>query len=301
MKVKETLHIMEPELLFFNGEPCGVFADLFEQGDLLYKYRAEFSKGYYFAHSANKTVSPYYEHILTINGLEDTLRANTAIASILRSKFNHKWEKIYTALYEEYSPISNFRYDEQGLKDYKGDKHTDSRDNNENHYDNTTTDTLTEKKTENNSSSYEENKSEYVAYKITEKTNQDSTVNSVWGFNSNEPTNLDKSDNTFESVSQRNRDDNKVENHVENNTTNNDIYDINSSREKNDTNTHNLHREFDQDENQNYKETYTKNKSGRDTSAQSLINEEIELRVKHIIEDIIYKDIDSILTLPIYI
>ena len=43
------------------------------------------------------------------------------------------------------------------------------------------------------------------------------------------------------------------------------------------------------------------NKRGRDSSAAKLITEELDLRSQHILYDIIYRDIDSIATLQIYI
>ena len=64
--------------------------------------------------------------------------------------------------------------------------------------------------------------------------------------------------------------------------------------------THNIQTKSGSDSNYNkIDERY--NKRGRDSSAAKLITEELDLRSQHILYDIIYRDIDSIATLQIYI
>ena len=278
MKIIETLTEAE-KLSLLQGVSAGIFDTISIVDDDYFDIISEICTGYYFARSGNKTVTPYYMNIYSITkSLKDT---NEIMGTIIRDKFRDKWNNIYNSLYTKYSPIEDYSRNERKTFDTTYSKNDITEE------DATNTDDI-QKYTNSVINNLD---TEKINYKNTETVLNDITVKSVWGFNSVDAVDSDKSVNNNKVTSERLADENKTENqlHSEN---------IGNSSENNEYTTE---REIKRTESLEGKDTTDTTNSGRNSSAQKLIDEEIKLRIKYIIADIIYKDIDSVLALPIYI
>lgn len=289
MKIKETLTSEEIQSLYLGNNPVGVFSSLFEESDLLYSYAYALSFGYYTVRSANKTVSPIYDTIFEylkalaeddLDDFEPNADFISAInqfigVNILRPKFIDKWNRVFSLLNNDYDALNDFDYTDQ-----KTGNNTDKTDYN--------TDVA---KTGNNEDKVTYNTSTVndgtVGTKETTTSNREN-ASDVYGFNSPSPVG-DSVDN--ENVTET------VEGKAEDNTTHN-------TQNKTGTDTKNIGINENEKKTGTDTKSFTINetlkKSGRNTSGAELIETELTMRDKEIFFDIIYRDIDSIITLPIY-
>ena len=260
MKIIETLTPTEKFWIINEDWTVGIFIDLFTDEDVLYDYNLELCKGYYFAYSGNKSVSIYYKNILETVEDNSTESANSIITGMLRSKFMHKWESIYKALREEYSVLNEYEHTET-----KSELITQDNDiSNEYHRDaNTDNDSM-----------------EKYSYHNDQSVIDDVSQTDVYAFNSSTAVPREKETNSSEITNERNPDRNYTD--FEGNTKNT-IDDETSIKEM---------------KSNEIEGTYKKH--GRHTAPSKLIDDEVKLRIKYIIADIIYKDIDSIMALQIY-
>lgn len=106
MKIIETLTPQE-KISMLNGEVVGVFNSLFLPDDKFYSLLPDLCVGYYMQHSGDKTISPTYYKLLELKD-EFNTTPEKQLARIIRSKFIGKWDKIYTALTNEYDPLFNY-------------------------------------------------------------------------------------------------------------------------------------------------------------------------------------------------
>ena len=277
MKIHETLTPSQKTDLLL-GEVVGIFETMFVQSDEYYKERQNICLGYYTYHSADKTLSPTYDRFLQyVAESHDIDRtAEQLIGSLIRAKFADKWSRVYKALVAEYDPISNREFTSkktatnQNKDTYDTVKAKEGND----------TDTLT----------YNTNVEDDGNSGTHEVTNRSvSSADDVYGFNSVTPvgdtTSAENTNETFEADPTKN-----VTHNLQKKTgTETKEYGTNESETHTGTETTDI----------TIDETTTN--SGRDGSSATLIDEEIEFRNKQQFYDIVYKDIDSITALQIYI
>lgn len=297
MKMKETLSIEEKVELFSNQHPVGFFQTLFTQEDPFYDLAFPLCLGYYTVRSANKTVSPVYEQAYEIS-LEILKHQGTDISqipesefrrdvlqftnnymgsSIIRPKFIEKWIRIYNTLINgQYDPL-------------KGFEHTEHKSGNNS--DTTTYDTSVGKTGNNNDTiTYNTNTEDngQTGTKEITTTNRDSSAD-VYGFNSASPVgDSTGSENETETVV-GNADDNTSHNIQTKTGTERKDYSVDETVAKSGTDT----KSFVVDEDVT--------KSGRKSTGAELVEAELNLRNTQIFFDIVYKDIDSVATIPLYI
>lgn len=276
MKIIETL-TLEDKINLLNGSTVGFFSNLILSTDSFFSQAYNLCLGYYMNNSSNKTVSPIYENILNLiteNSINKSV--NDIVAQMLRGKFIDKWERYYNALINE-----NYEILEDMVK-----KETSNYTKNEvNNY------------TKNETSNYAKNETKTYNNTIKEngKTNTDITTsstneknNDVYGFNSTAPVGSDlnygtdtenvkgdKEKNTTENVKQKTGSDT-------NGTTGNDKKGTTGNDDKDTT------------------KNETISRTGRNTSAQDLLQKELDFRSKNLFFNIVFRDIDSIIALEIY-
>lgn len=278
MKLIETLTTTQLVDLL-NGNKVSFFNHLFNQNDSFYSKTNAICLGYYTERSGEKTISPTYEKLIKLVEENETVTQTTEelLGSLIRSKFIDKWERVYQVLInEQYSALDNSYFTE------------------------------TKSKTDNNTKTYGMNIAkngsniDTKTYNTTvedtgENSNKQTTIrennenNDFYGFNSITPVPESSSNNSESETTQGSALDNT--NHNINTKTGTDTidYNINESETRSGTDTDNT--------------TITENSSnsGRNVSGAELITEELNLRNEQIFFNIIYKDIDSITTIQIYI
>lgn len=281
MKLLETISEQEVLTALENSDGFGVFKYLQNLNIFIDSNKTELSNGYYYGHSGNKTISPLYERLMGIaKKTENTGQPQNAeelLSKIIISKFGYKWSVDYNILLsQEYDAL-----DEKSYTETKSANNTRTTTYGK-ILDQTVGDTGTITK-------------EYSGTDLTkigthEKTMRNTeNIDDVYGYNSSTPVGDSYSnDNSFE----------LVEGDAEKNTE--DI-----SRTSTNTDTRNLETKK--------KDTYSGSdedadvinesfsKTGRDTAPSDLLIKELSFRAKHNMFDIIFKDIDSLATLNIYI
>lgn len=292
MKMKETLTLEEKTNLFINGEVVGIFNGMILPTDPFFNLAHSMCLGYYTVRSSNKTVSPIYEQayeyakeVLASQGdsgeidkYEVIALTNTLIgSSIIRPKFIDKWVRVYDTLITK-------QYD--ALKGFEHTEHKDGNNSDTTIYDTSVgktgnnTDTITyDTNTEDNGK---------TGTKETTTINRENSAD-VYGFNSVSPVgdNVD-TDNSTETVV-GNADDNTSHNVQTKTGTDTKNFSISETENKTGTDT----KKFVIDEDVT--------KSGRNNTGAELVEAELNLRNTQIFFDIIYKDIDSVATIPLYI
>lgn len=63
---------------------------------------------YYSIHAYLKDLSDFYEYLIKEEDEEEIVSANDEIAKVIKLRFKDKWNKIYSALLEEYNPLENY-------------------------------------------------------------------------------------------------------------------------------------------------------------------------------------------------
>lgn len=310
MKIKETLTTAQ-KITILNGGVSGLFTSLFRDGDSCYAERAKMCCGYYFTNSSNKTISPSYEEIIKMVDDNPSIAhtADEIMGNIIRNKYIEKWDRIYTALIgTSYNPL--YGYDKETHKD--GDNqdkttyatteaiigvdresgaHTETISRTGNNSDVTTYDTNQETAGETGSKEVRERSSD--------------GQNDIFGFNSVSPVGSDTNAETLTETIIGLDTDNTTHNEVTKTGTEtidktiseNEGVTANDNSEKTRSDTHaktgndTLDKIIDEDTTEH----------GRDESGAELLTKEIDFRSAQIFYDIVYKDIDSIATLQIYI
>ena len=167
---------------------------------------------YYLAHSGKKPISPIVHYFCDENG-EITSSGMDSLAALVRLKFYEPWSHLLDTYYAEYDPLKNYQISEQ--EEYEEDAEKNSTD--ETTYGKTRgmTDSLTHGKVVNTSDEVEYGKkversdernrensdtsAQTVTYGKTETTEGDATRTSEtgrYGFNSNESVPTDTGDST---------------------------------------------------------------------------------------------------------
>lgn len=303
MKLIETLSQSDRYSLITGGV-VGVFNSMILPTDLFYDVTSDLCLSYYTAKSGSKTISPTYNRIIemcneveysdfiTIDGLNFYTKDNlmfviyegeapntpeNIIGKIIRSKYIDKWNRVYTSLImTQYDVLTNFK------KKYI--KTGDISDNN-------SKDTLDTRIGEDTDTITYNSKTEYDGKTGTKETVSTETTNNdgVYGFNSNSVVNRDygsensvvstvgnANDNTQHNLTSKTGEDTK--HYGKNETlTSKDI--IKNKRD--------------------YSEEY--DFYGFDGSPADIISKELDMRNKQIFFDIVHNDIDTILTIQIYI
>ena len=302
MKIIETL-TLEDKINLLNGSTVGFFPNLILSTDSFFSQAYNLCLGYYMNNSSNKTVSPIYEkelynvvfvdyenkiikdgidnkksiYQITIENKNSINKSvNDIVAQMIRGKFIDKWERYYNALINENYEI---------LEDIVKNETSNYTKNEVNNY------------TKNETSNYAKNETKTYNNTINEngKTNTDMTTsstneknNDVYGFNSTAPVGSDlnygtdtenvkgdKEKNTTENVKQKTGSDT-------NGTTGNDEKGTTGNDDKDTT------------------KNETISRTGRNTSAQDLLQKELDFRSKNLFFNIVFRDIDSIIALEIY-
>ena len=276
MKIIETL-TLEDKINLLNGSTVGFFSNLILSTDSFFSQAYNLCLGYYMNNSSNKTVSPIYENILNLiteNSINKSV--NDIIAQMLRGKFIDKWNRYYNALINENYEI---------LEDMVKNETSNYTKNEVNNY------------TKNETSNYAKNETKNYNNTINEngKTNTDITTsstneknNDVYGFNSSAPVGSDLNYGTDTENVKGDKEKNTTENVKQ--TTGNDTNGTIGNDEKGTTGND------DKDTTKNE----TISRTGRNTSAQDLLQKELDFRSKNLFFNIVFRDIDSIIALEIY-
>lgn len=277
MKLKDTITPQQTVDLF-NGEVVGFFPYLVLSSDSFYKHLYELCLNYYTSRSAEKTISPVFDRIINLHKEGNLSKSvEQIIGEMIRGKFIEKWERVYSVLVTE-------QYDALHNKDYTDTKEANNRDvdtyNSNKNRNGTNTDTVTFDTTV-----VDDGK---VGTKET-TTRTSSDTNSIYGFNSIEPVGDSNSSEDITETVVGDANDNTTHNSRTRTGTETKDYTLGESEAHTGTDT----KDITIDE--------TVKKVGRDVSAAELIEAELNLRNSTIFFDVVYKDIDSILTLKIYV
>lgn len=266
MKLIETLTTQQMTNLL-SGEVVGVFEGLFTD-TMLEDSAYAICSSYYLYHSGEKKIPRFYEKVLS-----EQDNANQLIVTMLKSRFLARWEKIYKALFTySYSPLDDYSRNETKTGTNKDTiNYNTSKEKTGNDTD-TTTYNIT------NAEDETLNKEENV-------TRDTSNASDIYGFNSSTPVG-DTLDTNSETESTTNTD-------TKNNTykktgTESKEYGVNETEKNTGTDT----------------KDYTINENleinGRNVHATDLLEKEIKFNILNDISKIIFKDIDSIITLNVY-
>lgn len=267
--------LTEEEILdIFNGNLNEIFTAICREGTVLYPYRQDLCRGYYLFHSAERLVSPAYERYSKLWEVSKFFTAN--IGYYIHMKFIDKWQRVHSALLEsEYNPLKN--KDSTVTKTATNqDKITyDSEESkNGNNTDTTTYDTSVVNDGRTGSKET-----------ITRSSNENSDV---YGFNSAEPVGDSVLTEEYNETATSLPADNTTHNTEDKSGTDTKVFDIDETVFKTGADT----RDITVDE--------TTIKTERDESGAELIEKELLVRNKYIFFDIVFKDIDSVMTLSIY-
>lgn len=280
MKLIETLSESDIENLY-SGYSVGIFKSLFTQEDIFYDLSIMMCRGYYLYRSASKEISPIFKRLYDLyEKFISTIPSNQPdykIGQLIRSTYIDKWKRIYNILItEQYNPLNNSEHNEtKSGTNSATETHTNSKSRLGNNSDTTTYDT-----------EVEDNGQTGTHETVTRKSD---TQNDIYGFNSIDPSGDTKSTEDISETTVGDSDKNTNHNTQTKTGTETKLFGLNETENNtgNDTSSSNTN------------ETITK--SGRDGSGASLIKEELNLRNTQIFFDIVYRDIDSIATLQIYI
>ena len=239
---------------------------------------AVINQDYYYRHSGSKIVSPLVYHFLDDTG-KLTNDGCYSLARIIVNDCKTNWDKIYKALTIDYSPIENYESIEES---------TDNRSHTSDH---TGTDGTTHTGTDTTAQTGEDTTTDGGTIGTTNsiKDGTEKTVNGIAGFNTQDDFSKDTSSTkTVNQVVQNDEKRNltgatkygKTETNTLD-TTDNTTY--NSTIKETDSESHSLHRHGNIGV----------------TTSQRMLESEIVLRQKKFF-DIVFSDIDRLLTLSIY-
>lgn len=282
MKIIETLTDGNIQSIY-DGKNVLLFFYLFKPEDVFYDITPQICQGYYLYHSAEKEISPLFKRLLDYqnkfypNFPQQTGIVYDKLGTLIRSTFIDKWKRVYNILItEQYNPLNNSEHNEtKSGTNSATETHTNSKSRLGNNSDTTTYDT-----------EVEDNGQTGTHETVTRKSD---IQNDIYGFNSIDPSGDTKSTEDISETTVGDSDKNTNHNTQTKTGTETKLFGLNETENNtgNDTSSSNTN------------ETITK--SGRDGSGASLIKEELNLRNTQIFFDIVYRDIDSIATLQIYI
>lgn len=317
MKMKETLTPEQRTNLLLNGEVVGIFSGMILPTDPFFDLAHSMCLGYYTVRSANKTLAPIYDQMLEFAkensdvGEDNYITlANTLLgSSIIRPKFIDKWLRVYdTLITKQYDALKGFEHTEHKegnnsdttTYDTSVGKTGDNTDtvtyNSQNGRTGNNTDTITyDTETEDNGK---------TGTKETTTTNRENSAD-VYGFNSASPVGDNTDTENATEIVVGNADDNTTHNVQKKTGTETKGYEVDETVAKTGTDTKNI----TISETENKTGTDTKNfvidedvtKSGRNATGAELVEAELNLRNTQIFFDIVYRDIDSVATLAIYV
>lgn len=275
MKVKNTL-TKQQMLDMLNGNSVGFFTYMILNSDNFYNILNDLCLGYYMSRSGEKSISPFYERLIDISNSETVNKSSEEILGIyLRAKFIDKWNRIYDILSAKYDALSNTEITEAKTgKNQNKDTHDTAK---------------TRQGTNSDVITYDTNVSDNGKVSTDETTTRTAeNSDDIYGFNSDVPVGDTRSaETTTERV---------VGEDTKNTTSNTQIKTGTENKQiginENETNTGTDTTDIIIDE--------KVVKTGRYGIGAELITQELTLRNKNIFFDIIYSDIDSIITIPIY-
>lgn len=278
MKLIETLTIQQ-KLNMLNGSVVGIFPSMILPEDIFHSILEDLCLGYYTARSGEKTISVTYEKIIDITNMSDEITDSpeTIIGKLIRGKYLDKWNRIYNVLIQnEYNPLENSKITERKTGNNKNtDTYNTVKGKQGNNSDTTTFDTNVE------------DDGKTGTKETTTRTTND--TEDVYGFNSVNSVHDTKGTESVNEIVTSKPEDNTTYNIQKKTGTESKVFGISESETHTGTDSKDIV----------INETF--DRSGRNESGASLITEELDLRNKQIFFDIIYSDIDSIATLPIYI
>lgn len=278
-KMLETLTTTE-KISLINGNIVGMFPYIIQSGDDFYNDAHHICLGYYTQRSGEKTISGMYERFIKFiedNPEETTATAEQLMGTYIRSKFIDKWNLEYSILLNsQYNPLNEYEETKEETRDLT----------NLTIYGNTTSTAGTDKDTLEYDTSVEDSGETSTKETVSKR---EYNHNDVYGFNSVNPVHDTKSDidSNIETIAD-----------PEDNTTHN-VTDKTGTEER--TIVHGKSEAKTGRDTEDVDGTITTELSGRKASPSDLLTKELDFRNKNIFYDIIYRDIDSIATLQIYI
>ena len=227
-----------------------------------------------------KYISPLLSRLLDSDSVLTPERASI-ISKIIVNKYLNSWNKQYEALFSVYNPIENYNRMETETVTNKYDSQNTRTNTGNDTITNTGSDTTTNTGTDSSSTN---------GTQTSKRTGTDTTINKVYGFNNNIPTPQSQIVNTPETTDTLTYDGLNVNHQLGSESSNS--Y---NREQKTDYNTQNT-------DNHTGTDTITKNNNTHGnigvTTTQDMIKSEVELR-KTLFFNIVYNDIDTILTLSI--
>lgn len=268
----------EQKIDLMNNIPVGFFVNMITSNDPFYELKSEICLGYYMGHSGYKTISPMYKRFLKLVEENDDITedANTIIGRYMRDRFIKKWVLEYNLLadnaynpLDEYSEIENKDGSRGETREYDSSEQRSGTD----------TDTTTYNIT---------NESEDTVQKKEVTTREGDVNNDTYGFNSQLSVPKDKQSSEIVQTVEGNPNENIATGTSSKTGTETVTKGLNSKTEHlgNDT--------IDVDEN------IETTRNGRRIAGSELVEKELDFRKRQIFFDIVYRDIDSIVTIPIY-
>ena len=271
MRLFDTINDDNPAIKINQKEPLGVFPHIFNDNDVWFDDVADMSYQYYLEHSPNKIITPTFERIIDMN-----LNPNVIIGSMIRTQFISKWNKVYNSLINsQYNPLENITRTEHKIGD-----NTDTTTYGSSSTligDNTDTVTYDNKTTDINKRKYKD-----VVIRNTD------TEDGVYGYNTQYPVGDEVGSELTNEITQGDEEHNVDTTDRTKLGTDTKSYDISETTTKDGTDTKN----FGIDE--------TTTIGGRDKSPSELIDKELSMLNKTTFNEIVFRDIDSVLTLSIY-
>ena len=222
---------------------------------------------YHGNHSGDKYVSPMIYKMLPDDSDVLPAASITAVASVIYDMYNRNWQRLWGTLTVVYDPIQNYDMTEIMTDDETVTEYGKSR---------TRTDNLTSTRTDNLSHAKGGTESD-------SRDVEDNTSNDIYGFNSSDASPADKVDKTVSD------DNTRTYNTVETDTGTETTANTGTQTEADtgsDTQTRN----------------YTLTRSGNIgvTTSQQMLQSERDLWIWNFFNDVVYPDIDRILTIDIY-
>lgn len=300
MTVYETLSHNDIDGLI-NGDVVGLFKTLIDDGDVFSKERTELSSGYYLSHSAEKTISPFVERLIELNGDN----SNNRLGLYLRAIFIDKWEKIYKGLVTDYN-ILDENVDERTIEEDTTHVTNFGKqielvidDDITMTYGKSTTDSTNNTQTVAKTKGISEIKAVYKDEHVTVEQEQ-----GVYGFNSSSVAPDSKNESDTHTTANGDANYEKVEysdgKDVDTSTTKGTVTEINTGTDKHTKSGTTTSTNSGNDDEQ-YTRTMTDKHNGRNSSGATLISAEVDMRKKYTFFDIVYNDIDSVVALPLYL
>lgn len=237
----------------------------------------DLSLGYYFERSGKKTISPFYEILITQKLSNNSINISKTICDYLISKFGDKWNRILkTYITLDYDPLKN-----KNISATKTANNTNTKT-----YDSSNSKNGTDTNTIEYNSDVEDNGD--VGFKEV-NTRGNTNTDLSYGYNSTIGAPLEENVLDETETIERDKDLNTTHNKTEKRGSDTHSFNINETDKHSGSDTEGIVID----------ETHTI--EGYQGDPQDFISKELSLRDQQTFFDIIYRDIDSILTLQIYL